>query len=738
MYWTSWLFFVGILCKMIVLNWHDVGRVFLILISFATCVIDLWYQIILKPLQPANEWDPNVAEEREAKAAREAASKVKDERAKEILATITDEAERQAFLEKEAARKEAERQLELQYERQRLFSQRQSRVRLPELKKMLRPYFWPDGLGPRLSVFLTWAALIGSKVSSIIGPLYIGYAVSSLVNDNIVPWKYIIVYCLFQFLNSGLKQLQNAIYLRVKQEAFVQIAQFTFRHLHSLSLNWHLKKKMGNVLRAMDRGIASADTLVNWLFLYMVPSLAEGIVVFTIFFVHFGQPILSAVIFIHLTMYVVVTIQITIWRKKFRQATNRHDNKYHEKASDSLINYETVKYFGNEDYETKRYVESIRHYQGYNISTQTSLAILNTLQALIIQLSLMFALCIAAYQITRGKMSIGDFSAVTAYTLNLFAPLSFLGSIYDGVVQAFVDMQTLSELLAEEPDVTDKPGAPDLVLHSQNRGAMIEFKNVCFKYQDAPYGLEGISFVVKPGTTTAIVGSTGAGKSTIGRLLFRFYDVHSGSIEIDGQDIRDVTQKSLRRCIGVVPQDTVMFNESILHNIRYGNVNATMDQVEEAARNAQILEFIERQKLQWETMVGERGLRLSGGEKQRVAIARALLKDPPIVLLDEATSALDSVKEQEIQSALLRLEKGRTTLVIAHRLSTIKHAEQIIVLERGHIVEKGTHHELLRIPNGRYAQLWNQQASSAFESAREQEELTSSSTSPVTIRLDDE
>ncbi len=718
-YWVAFTALILAICKLVVYDdWGNAAGGFLVVFAFLCCLVEIFCASGMQALDGSNAWDPYEQEEAEAKRARAAAAATRDAKAAEKRKTLSGE-ELAAFDEKERARKAADDYLEQQIERTSKLSKHKQKIRFSEFRTMLRPYFWPDGCHPRFLVVLTWTALIGSKVMSIIGPLFIGYAADQLVHEGTVPWKYIILYCFFQSFGFALRQFQNAIYLRVKQEAFAQLAKITFRHLHSLSLSWHLKKKMGNVLRSMDRGISSADTVVSYLFLYLLPSIVESLVVFIIFYTYFGQPLLSAVIFIHLVLYFVVTVQITIWRKRYRKATNKHDNDFHDKATDSLINYETVKYFGNEDYEAERYIDSIRKYQKYNVSTQVSLSVLNTLQTLVIQMSLMFSMMITAYRISQGELSIGDFSAVNAYVLNLFQPLSFLGSIYDSVVQAFVDMSNLSELLAEEPDIVDKPNAQPLHFHDENSGAKIEFRNVCFRYPEQVSGIQNVSFVVEPGTTTAIVGSTGAGKSTIARLLFRFYEPSEGGVYIDDQNISDVTQRSLRLAIGVVPQDTCMFNETLLHNIKYGKLTATLDEVEEACRSAQILEFIEAQKAQWETKVGERGLRLSGGEKQRVAIARALLKDPPIVLLDEATSALDSVKEQEIQSALRSLERGRTTLVIAHRLSTIKHAEQILVLEKGQVVERGTHVQLLEIPGGRYAQLWNQQASSAFGSAEE-------------------
>lgn len=472
---------------------------------------------------------------------------------------------------------------------------------------------------------------------------------------------------------------------------------------------------MGTVLRIMDRGIASADQVMNYLVLYLLPSIVQAFVVFGLFYVKFNSAELAGAAFLSFVVYCVVTIQITMWRKKFRKATNKHDNKYHDLATDSLINFETVKYFANEEHEIKNFRESVEQYQKHNIATQISLAVLNSAQQLDIQITTTIALMLSATTILHASgtldlsdsTNIGAFVSVNAYILQLYAPLSFLGSIYSTVVQAFVDMGNLSEMLTVAPDVRDVNNAPPLRLNRPKMGAKIEFQNVKFSYPSQPSkGLKGVSFTVEPGTTTAIVGPTGAGKSTVSRLLFRFYDTTSGSIYVDNQDISKVTQKSLRSSIGVVPQDTVLFNSTIQHNIQYGNVHADFELLQQAAKSAQILPFIESLEETWDTMVGERGLKISGGEKQRVAIARCLLKNPPIVLLDEATSALDSQTEVMVQEALTHLGQGRTQVVIAHRLSTIMNADQILVLDQGRIVERGTHAELLKLAGGVYKQLW--------------------------------
>lgn len=591
-------------------------------------------------------------------------------------------------------------------------SQPKASLSIFQLFRILKPYFWPQGWYNRARVAMTWIVLGGSKAANIVGPLFLALTIDALtLGDRDQAIFYIVVYCGLGFGSLLCKQLQTIIYLGVKQIAFVEIAELTFRHLHSLSLEWHLKKKMGNVLRSMDRGVSSADTLVTYLFLYLAPSLAECVVTFIIFFVHFNQPALSAIAFFGLMAYTIATVQITIARNKTRALTNKHDNDYHDKATDSLINYETVKYFANEDFECARYKDSLTKYQTYSITTQVSLGFLNVVQELIVRSSLCAVLIVSAYQVVREDgFGIGDFVAVNSYMLQLYSPLSFLGSIYGAIVQAFVDMTNLSELLAVDPDVSDAPGAPELRLTNPKKGVSVEFRNVRFKYpgQEINQGLKDISFTVAPGTTCALVGHTGSGKTSIARLLFRFYDCTSGQVLVDGQDISKVQQKSLRRQIGVVPQDTVLFNESILFNLKYGKLGATMEEVEEACRSAQIIDFIDRLPEKWESKVGERGLKLSGGEKQRVAIARALLKNPPLVLLDEATSALDSVTEKSVQASLNRLGENRTTLIIAHRLSTIRNADQIIVLRAGRIIEKGTHNELIAL-GGEYKSMWEAQ-----------------------------
>ena len=477
---------------------------------------------------------------------------------------------------------------------------------------------------------------------------------------------------------------------------------------------------MGEVLRVMDRGISSADSVMNYLVLFLLPSLVECAVTLVLFFVHFNSPELSATAFLSFAIYIVLTVQITQWRKKFRSGQNKQDNKYHDLATDSLVNFETVKYFANEALEVGQFKQAVQRFQSYNIGVQASLSLLNASQQFDIQLTTYVALCIAATTVLHQSnasgepIQIGAFVSVNAYVLQLFTPLSFLGTIYSAVIQAFVDMNNLAELLLLSPDVRDAPHAQPLRLVDQARGALVRFRAVDFSYPTQPSrGLRQLSFCTAAGSTTAIVGPTGAGKSTISRVLFRFYDVDAGAVLVDEQDVRFVTQASLRAAIGVVPQDTVLFNSTIQANIAYGKPTATLDELKAAAQRAQILPLIEGLEHGWETVVGERGLRLSGGEKQRVAIARCLLKDPPIVLLDEATSALDSTTEAAVQGALEKLGSGRTQIVVAHRLSTIAAAQQILVLDAGRIREQGTHAELLQL-QGLYHQLWTAQQDAAL------------------------
>ena len=578
------------------------------------------------------------------------------------------------------------------------------------LAQFMSPYFWPRGARNKLRCLITWTFLIGSKTANLLAPLFIGRAVQRLSEGRPASDVYPLVgaYAALLFTSKACTELQNVAYLGVKQNAFAQIAEKSFAHLHTLSLEWHLKKKLGPTLRSLDRGISAADTVVSYLFMYLVPSFVELLVTMAIFYEHFNVPALSAAVFISFMTYSVLTVNMALWRKRFRESTNKHDNAFHDRATDSLINFETVKYFTAEEFETRRYTDAVRNYQAYSVLVQLSLSLLNGTQQLVIQSCQFTSLCISAYQVAKGAMEIGAFVSVQTYVLQVFAPLNFLGTIWNALVQARVDVTNFSQLMAEEPDVSDAPHAKDLQL-DKNVGWQVRFESVVFRYptQSTLAGLKGVSFEIAAGTETAVCGKTGAGKSTLSRLLFRFYDPQAGVVRVSGQDIRLVTQKSLREHVGVVPQDMSLFNESLLFNVRYGRPDATMEEIEDACARAQILDTIRALPEGWNTVVGERGLKLSGGEKQRVAIARAFLKNAPILVLDEWSSALDLATERQVHATISALAVSRTTLTIAHRLATIARAHQIIVLDGGEIVERGTHDELMaRQPPSRYAQMW--------------------------------
>jgi len=591
-----------------------------------------------------------------------------------------------------------------------------------EVIKTLKPYFWPRSIVGRCFVGLTWVCVLGSKAAGVVAPFFIKWAAEAVEDDNLTPAiRDIGIFGALMFASKTLKECQSLAYLRVAQAAFTDLAEDTFRHVHTLSLHWHLKKKLGEVVRVTDRGISACDTLMRYGVLYLGPAILECLSVCILFLTYFDFWPLAVTCFVSVAVYAVVTIKLTLWRKQYRSKMNKADNAWHDKLTDSLVNYETVKYFTNEEYEVGQFLLAVDSYQVSNVEVLASLSALNISQQVILNGCLIGALILSAVAIHNGDMTLGDFVAVNTWVNNLFVPLNFLGSVYNAIVTAWVDLKNLSQLFAEEPDVTDAPHAkamPALPPSTAHPGLGLSFRNVKFVYKENGRGLKGVSFQVAAGTTTALVGHTGAGKTTVSRLLFRFYDPTAGAVLLDGTDIRQLTQKSLRETIGVVPQDTVLFNDTIRHNVLYGKLDATQEELEAAAEGAQILDFIRALPDGWETMVGERGLKLSGGEKQRVAIARCLLKDPPVVLLDEATSALDSRTEKSVQAALNALGKNRTCVVIAHRLGTIQHADQIIVLDNGLINEQGSHDELIAL-GGEYYHMWEAQKLKPAEEAKE-------------------
>jgi len=589
---------------------------------------------------------------------------------------------------------------------------------------VLKPYFWPstgtvgEVIVKRTLAMSTWICVMGARTCNLLSPIFLARATNGLTAalaahesfvNEVVVWN-IIIYALCRFLSNAFKETQSVLYIKVNQAAYIEIANRSFQHLHNLSLDWHLRKKMGNVVKSLDRGTAAARSTMQYVFLNLVPTIIECFAVTLIFTMHFKNFRLAVFAGAMLILYGYVTVKVTLWRKDFRTETTKTDNKVHDRLQDSLVNFETIKYFTAEEYEAREYSAAVTMYTKFTVATQASLSVLNLAQQMIIDVTIAGGMLIATSRLLQKGGDLGQFVAVNAYLLQIFQPLSFLGAIYSMVINAIVDFRNFGQLLAEKSDVQDAPKA--LVLDMTPRdAACVEFKDVSFQYRKQPLlrSLKNVSFEVPWGTSTALVGKTGAGKTTLSRILFRFYDVMGGQLLVNGQDVRSVTQKSLRRAIGMVPQDVVMFNDTIAHNIRYGNIDeATQADVEKAAQAAQLMEFVLQQPDQWDTAVGERGLKLSGGEKQRLAIARCILKNPPIVVLDEATSALDSQTERVVQEALSTLSSSRTVIAIAHRLSTVRTFNQIIVLQSGEIAEKGTHDELVQ-KEGKYAAMWRQQ-----------------------------
>jgi ATP-binding cassette, subfamily B, heavy metal transporter len=580
--------------------------------------------------------------------------------------------------------------------------------------RRVSPYLWPEGdRNARVRVVLALAALVLSKVATVVTPFFFREAVDLLAPEDEArragfflvagPVGLVVAYGVMRLAGVGFAQLRDGVFATVGQRALRRIALETFGHIHALSLRFHITRRTGGLSRIIERGVKGVDFLLRFLLFSIFPLILELALVALILFVVFDVWYLVVVV-VTIWLYVWFTFRVTEWRVEIRRRMNERDTDANQKAIDSLLNFETVKYFGAEGREARRYDGSMEGYETAAVQTATSLAWLNVGQTLIITAGLVAVMAMAAQGVMAGTLTVGDFVMVNAYMIQLTMPLGFLGTVYREIRQSLVDMGAMFHLLDQPTEVTDRPGARPLVV----REGRIAFRDVSFSYESERGILEGLNLVVEPGQTVAIVGPTGSGKSTIGRLLFRFYDVSAGAIEIDGQDIRDVTQASLRAAIGVVPQDTVLFNDTILYNIAYGREGASRAEIEAAAQAARIHDFIASLPQGYETTVGERGLKLSGGEKQRVGIARTLLKNPPILLLDEATSALDTETEREIQDALRAMGRGRSVITIAHRLSTVVDADRIVVLEGGRVVEAGTHDALLA-GGGRYARLWARQ-----------------------------
>ena len=578
--------------------------------------------------------------------------------------------------------------------------------------RTLLPYLWPPGsLEMRGRVVLAIILLISAKVTNVYVPILYKDAVDILADNTaaviVVPVAILLAYGALRVLTVAFGELRDAVFAKVAERAIRTIALHIFNHLHRLSLRFHIERRTGGLSRAIERGTRGIEFLLTFMLFNVLPTLVEVTMVCGILWILYGIAY-AAVTFVTIGVYIAFTLSVTEWRLKYRRRMNERDSEANTKAIDSLLNYETVKYFGNEAHEARRFDASRRLYEQAAVQSKTSLSLLNIGQGLVIAVGLTGITVMAGNEVAAGTMTIGDFVLVNTYLLQLYIPLNFLGFVYREIKQSLTDMETMFGILTVDREIEDAPDAPPL---NVTAGA-IEFEDVRFRYEERRGILDGISFRVAPGTTTAIVGPSGAGKSTISRILFRFYDIESGSVRIDGQDVRAVRQESLRAAIGIVPQDTVLFNDTIYYNIAYGRPEASRAEVEEAARLARIHDFIEGLPDGYDSMVGERGLKLSGGEKQRVAIARTILKEPRILLFDEATSALDSQTEKEIQASLREVSRDRTTLMIAHRLSTVIDADQIIVLDGGRIVERGRHAELL-VRDGRYAEMWWRQQEAA-------------------------
>lgn len=579
-----------------------------------------------------------------------------------------------------------------------------------ETLKRLFPYLWDY----KWRVLAALSFMVGAKLANVGVPLLLKNLVDAMSFKPgdvqavlVVPVALLLAYGLLRLSTTLFTELRELVFAKATEGAARRISLEVFRHLHALSLRFHLERQTGGMTRDIERGTRGVHSLISYSLYSIIPTLIEVTLVLTLLAVKFDAWF-AAITGVALVFYIFFTVTVTEWRTQFRKTMNELDSSAHSRAIDSLLNYETVKYFNNEEFEAARYDENLLRYRRAAIKSQNTLSLLNAGQQLIIAIGLVAMLWRATQGVVDGRMTLGDLVMVNAFMIQLYIPLGFLGVIYREIKQSLTDLDKMFVLMEKEREIADQPGARPLAIAAS---PVVRFENVSFAYDPARPILHQVSFEIPPGKTVAVVGSSGAGKSTLARLLYRFYDVQQGRITIAGQDIRQVTQSSVRQAIGIVPQDTVLFNDTVEYNIAYGKPGATHEEVEEAARSARIHGFITSTPLGYQTMVGERGLKLSGGEKQRVAIARTLLKNPPVVIFDEATSALDSANERAIQTELRAAAQNKTTLVIAHRLSTVVDAHEILVMDGGRIVERGTHAQLLEM-EGAYARMWALQQSS--------------------------